>query len=215
MIIDTAYGYGDADVHIGNFFRKPAGATLLPHALIHTKFGHSRHGPPPTERLSLEALKEQWKESCASLPRIDGIYYHLPSSIPEDLAMETLRDKAVADELIRLREEGIMGLTSIGASISNAKVLARAHEEGILLHLDMLQVPQWMAREESALLQALHDQGKAIAVNSPVRFFAKGNEPPKKAFEDCYTELWNMPYVSAVLTGTRYHLVETLTYCGR
>eukprot|EP00930_Biecheleria_cincta_P008493 TRINITY_DN109959_c0_g1_i1.p1 TRINITY_DN109959_c0_g1~~TRINITY_DN109959_c0_g1_i1.p1 ORF type:complete len:294 (-),score=45.77 TRINITY_DN109959_c0_g1_i1:14-895(-) len=215
VVIDTAYGYGNADARIGAWLKSAAGQVFLDKVLIHTKFGHSRDGPPPAEQLTLETLRRDWSQSCANLPRVDGIYYHLPSSIPEELALETLRDKDILQELIRLRSSKESGLTAIGASISNANVLKTAHSEGLLSEFDMLQVPQWMVREEPTLISELHEQGKAIAVNSPVRFFAKHDEPPKKSFEDCYTELWKIPYVSVVLTGTRYHLPETISYSGR
>jgi hypothetical protein len=99
------------------------------------------------------------------------------------------------------------GVELLGTSISHAASLKVAMKEGLLAHLDVVQIPSTMAFAEPEMVLQLAADGKAVVVNSPVRKISKGSSPC-----EAFTALLAVPGVSIVLTGTRTHLPETIRY---
>lgn len=205
VMIDTATGYGYTEEKLGQFYNRYP--HLAEKSFIATKFGHERHGGPPVHSISVETLHKDIKKSAAYLPKIDLIYSHVTSSIPEEEALSFLRDNDVKKALLKYKEEHYGGLQYIGSSISNINVLTTAFAEGLLEYLDVIQLPAWMVHEKPDIISQLYSSGLAVVVNSPVRHLVG-----KKSFANCYTEIWDNKHISMILTGTRRHLSETLGY---
>jgi hypothetical protein len=94
----------------------------------------------------------------------------------------------------------------LGTSISDAAILKEASEGDLLTPFDVVQMPAPIFWEEFDILQSIHEAGKAIVLNSPIRK-SDGNDPKAS-----YSRLLNQPEVSLILTGTRTHLAETVAY---
>jgi aryl-alcohol dehydrogenase-like predicted oxidoreductase len=208
IMVDTAAGYGESEANIGKWFRGQP-TLVFDRAFIASKFGENFDTSTgvTTVALSAAAALSSFERSKQDLGgRIDLFYSHITSQISSDEAIEVLRDTELSEALIALKVRSD-GVQLLGTSISHAAALKTAMAEGLLAHLDVVQIPSTMAFDEPELVRQLAVDGKAVVVNSPVRKISKGSTPCE-AFE----ALLAVRGVCMVLTGTRTHLAETLRY---
>ncbi len=202
VMLDTAAAYGRSEERLGRFLLKRP--DLARRAFIATKWGEEFD--PVTNRswkdFSVQNLRASFKRSQDHLGKVDLLYIHMST----DASADVLRDEAVRQEMERMKIDGEVRL--IGASISNEAILAEAIEQGSLNGFDVIQMPAPLFLKRPALASALHQRGFAVVLNSPVR--KADNQNPENAIR----ELANRPEVSMILTGTRMHLGETVSYLG-
>jgi hypothetical protein len=77
--------------------------------------------------------------------------------------------------------------------------------------LDILQIPSWMIIKHGYFFKELKEAGKYIVVNSPVRF---NIDNPELDFDvnKCYTDVWGNDNVDVVLTGSRNHYKDVISF---
>eukprot|EP01116_Phalansterium_solitarium_P019837 TRINITY_DN5686_c0_g1_i1.p1 TRINITY_DN5686_c0_g1~~TRINITY_DN5686_c0_g1_i1.p1 ORF type:complete len:283 (-),score=87.98 TRINITY_DN5686_c0_g1_i1:108-956(-) len=208
FMVDTAAAYGTSEQRLGTFFGSHP--ELFAKAVIATKFGGSYEKEVGGEfgfDPSLASLVSDFDASVRRLGRVDLLYYHLVSSLPFEVSMAALRNAELTATLRGYRAERRGGLRWLGASISDPKVFVAAYKEGLLDFLDVLQIPMFFPNEVANEIEALFKAGKAIVLNSPIRYTA-GKQTPFEAYRQALTQ----PHVSMVLSGTRTHLAETAAY---
>lgn len=195
VMIDTAAAYGTSEEKLGAYFA--ARPDLFAKAFIATKWGEEFDIAAGMSKIdhSRKNYEASVERSLVRLGKIDLLYIH-------GATLEVLRDRSLVGAMMS------SDIPHSGASISKEDVLQAALTEGLLRGFDVVQMPAWLFMQRQDLAEKLAEQGKAIVLNSPIRW---GKE---KAPKDIYSELFRDPKVSVVLTGTRHHLSETVGYVG-
>jgi len=205
IMVDTAAAYGYSEERIGACFRKRY--NLLQKTFIATKWGEefdvstgeSRHD------YSKENLIFSVNRSLAHLGKIDLLYIH--GTGPRDMVLRVLQDSEVIEEAKSMKESH--NIKYLGVSISRADILEPAIGEELLEDFDVVQIAVDIYLQRPELVDKLSRQGKAIVINSPIR---KGQKIlADKNHREIYELLLKDERV-VTLTGTRYHLEETVGY---
>ena len=133
---------------------------------------------------------------------------HITSKLTEDEAVRTLQNSELVTELLHMRFFGTFGIRKLGITISNASVLHEVIAQELVAEFDVLQVPVWLAREQSALVEQWKRRrlGNLVVLNSPVRY-KQADITISKAYKTAAAP----SFVDVVLTGTRRHLPDTIT----
>ncbi len=202
VMLDTAPAYGTSEERIGEYLRTRG---LLLKVFIATKWGAEFDSVTDTSTLhhTKEHLIFSVNRSILRLSKIDLLYIH-------GTTVEVLKNQDIINEMERMKEEHYGGIQYIGASISDEKVLEQAVKEDLLKDLDVVQMPGSLFLKRSDLIEHISGKGIAIVVNSPISKSEKDKNP-----EAIYADLLKQPGLSIILTGTRYHLNETLEYISK
>jgi len=211
VMVDTAASYGFTEERLGEYFRShPA---QFQKTFIATKWGERQNYDPAKGILeqwtfqpdySVSNLKESVDSSLELLGKIDLLYLHMVGGATADI----LRNQPLMDEMVRMKHEGQAGgIRFLGASISDEKVLEEAVRENLLVPFDVIQMPGSVFLKRPDLIKTIRVNGKAIVLNSVIR---KGDRNVSE--KDNYFRLLDSPAVSMILTGSRNHYRDNMTY---
>ena len=211
LMLDTASGYGDSEVRLGEWLRAPANAEAAARCVVATKFGESFDGASGRTAVALDAAaaERQLSASEAALGgeggagRVALLYSHVTSQLSPEAAAAVYADAALADFLREAKAGGRVAL--LGTSCSYPAVLRAALEQGQLADLDVVQLAAKACVAEPELVEALAAAGKLVVANSPVRQLL--SRPDEEATQDAVDEavdrlLESCPRVAVVLVGT-------------
>lgn len=197
-LFDTAAAYGLAEQRLQQFFKQHREIKLDREVQIATKWGEE--WSPETGSVSDNSPANcgaSFSRSLKCLPRVDVLYFHKPTA-------EVLGSKVIRGVMQWWQKTGL--LKQVGVSVSNPDLLSQLWGAK-LLWPDWLQISSRIIWNNEPLVKEIAEAGKNIVVNAPVRGMPEG-----KTAKEAYQELAAKPYVSVVLTGTRYHLLETIGY---
>lgn len=196
-MFDTAAAYGEAEERLGRFFK--AFPAYKKNSFIATKWGEEFDLTleKSTVDHSRRHLNYSLNRSLRFLPKVDLLYIHKADA-------QVLSSKEIFEEMQRLKKKRKILFT--GVSISNPSIIKEVLAKN-LLWTDYLQIGAWVAWEFEDMLKQIHELGVKIVVNAPAR-----SKPKGMSFEAAYKALLEKPYISFVLTGTRNHLREVLSY---
>lgn len=202
IMIDTAAAYGTSEKRIAEYFTKKQ--QLLPKSFIATKWGEEFDVSTGTSALnhSKKNLIASVKKSLSYLRKIDLLYIHRTS-------VEVLRDREIIDEMEKLKKQRYGQINYIGASISDEFVLSTAVKENLIGWLDAIQIPAFLFLKRADLINEVRKKQVSIVLNSPVR------KCKDKSPKDIYDDLIKHEEISAILIGTRRHLIETIGYFSK
>lgn len=197
LMIDTAAAYGDSEIIIGKLLKQ--NPNWRSKVFIATKWGEEFDLETGLSRIdhSEAHLEYSLNRSEQRLGKIDLLYIHKTNH-------EVIRDKNIMSILSNWKGQNRISL--IGVSISDQHVFESAVYDDELKNIDVIQMPAnvfWNCQEQ---VRAVHAQGKAIVLNSPIRN-TKETTP-----QQAYAELLESKEASMILTGTRNHLLETISY---
>ncbi|KPA10942.1 aldo/keto reductase [Candidatus Magnetomorum sp. HK-1] len=199
IMIDTAPAYGLSEERLGKYFAERK--DFLNNAFIATKWGAEYD--VITKLSSLHHTKEHLifsvNRSISRLGKIDLLYIHGTS-------IEALKNKEIMNEMKIMKSQHIGNIKYIGASISEENTLVKACKDNLIDDLDVIQLPGVLFLKQIDLINELYYKGIAIVINSPIK--KGGNREPRNIFKD----LLSHNQVTIILTGTRHHLEETLSY---
>ena len=214
LLIDTAREYGNAETRLGKYFE--SNPVSFSRAVICSKFGGSLKRQLLKEknngfRITVEDMVDDFCSSLDKLGRIDIYYSHLINDVNVKQASSFLRNGEYLDILQYWKSIEYGGLKLIGASISNLEIMKIFVQEGLYMGLDILQIPSWMIIKHGSFFKELKEAGKYIVVNSPVRF---NIDNPELDFDvnKCYTDVWGNDNVDVVLTGSRNHYKDVISF---
>ena len=209
LIIDTAAAYRGSEARLGEAL------SSLPHEtrkriIIATKFGEYYEESIRSNKTDFSKAKmvDSLQQSSRLLGQLDIVYMHITSKLTEDEAVRTLQNSELVTELLHMRFFGTFGIRKLGITISNASVLHEVIAQELVAEFDVLQVPVWLAREQSALVEQWKRRrlGNLVVLNSPVRY-KQADITISKAYKTAAAP----SFVDVVLTGTRRHLPDTIT----
>ncbi|MFA6142127.1 MAG: aldo/keto reductase [Candidatus Omnitrophota bacterium] len=202
LMIDTSPSYGRSEELIGRYLNNRK--ELLPKTFIATKWGEGFDASSQTATLnhSRRELVASVKQSLSHLGKIDLLYIHRAAS-------EVLKDGEIIDEMTNMKKTHYAGINYTGASISNEAMVETVVKNKLIGWLDVIQMPASIFLKRPDLVNIIRGMGISIILNSPVR--KGGDRQPK----DIYAELLQHEEVSAILTGARNHLRETLGFFCR
>jgi len=195
---DTAAAYGMAEQRLGQFLNQHPEVVEDREVQIATKWGEE--WTPEAGSImdnSLANCRASFARSLNCLPRIDVLYFHKPT-------VEALGNNEIRSVIEWWQGIGLIKYS--GVSVSNPDLLSQLWDAK-LLWPDWLQISSRVIWNNEPLVKDIAESGKRIVVNAPVRAMPEG-----KTAKEAYQELAAKPYVSTVLTGTRYHLLETIGY---
>jgi len=197
LMIDTSSSYGFSEEKLDQYFKSQK--QLLKQTLIATKWGEEFNTSSGICKLkhSLNQLRSSFERSLIRLGKIDILYIHRTNN-------KVLNDKAVIDEMKKLKKDAKLKL--IGASFSNEKTLEEALGKNLISWCNIIQIPAAVFLKRPDLIRKIKQNDTSIVVNSPIR---KGENKPT---EKIYQELISHPEITVILTGTRNHLKETVSY---
>lgn len=196
---DTAPSYGISEERLGRYLAS-LGPDERSAVRIATKFGEhwdAAKGEPFVDH-SPDALKRSLDDSVARLGRIDFLQLHKTTT-------EVLRSRALAEAW---KYAGMLGITSIGASVSDlesAEIAIAGAEYRIL------QFPyNAVQRTFEETLERAAARGMKIAVNRPFgmgRILYENRELTKK---DAFAFILEKRFEGVILSGTKSpeHLEE-------
>ena len=217
LLLDTAEGYGESEERVGAWL-KSGGVGLHDRIVICTKFGERHDCSTGSTALdhSAGAAERAFHESVRRLGRVDVFYSHVTSQLSERQAAKVLADQALAATLARLRRESgcLLGCSLSHESVLEEALRGKAVVAPWLAMLDVMQLPAVLALKRPDLVIGLAALGLDVVVNSPVRGMERmqgmsGVSTPREVI----TTLLAMKGITAVLSGSRAHLRETLQYC--
>ena len=199
IFIDTAAAYGLSEERLGAYLRRHP--EKLARTFICTKWGEDFDIAEEQSSVdhSVGNLHRSAQRSASRLGKIDLLYLHKTN-------VEVLRDKQVIEAMKKMKEEKAAGIRFIGASIFDEIVLEAAVKEGLIDDFDAIQMPSPVFIKRPDLIEVIYKRGIAIVINSPIR--KGGNRAPG----DIFAELLQREEISVILTGTRHHLEETISY---
>ena len=218
IIVATAEGYCSSQERLGRWLQG-AGIGFADRAVICTKFGERHDADTNTTALdhSPYAAERAFRNGTREMGRIDVFYSHVTSQLSEEEATEALENESLSATLQRLRNEsGCL----LGCALSHEFLLERAlpgrgkPTAHWLAILDVMQLPAIMCLRRPDLVLGLAELGIDVVANSPVRGMPlmegiPGCENPSGVIR----RLLATKGIKAVLSGSRTHMKETLTYC--
>ena len=208
VMIDTAPTYGHSETRIGEYLK--ANPDKEDKTIIATKWGEdpAKGGEKGKIDYSKENLLSSVKRSKTRLGKIDILYLHGTGS-PEDVIMALRNKDGVMDEMEGMKKTQHAGIKYLGVSITKEETLEKALKANLLDSFDVVQIPvgTWMNRKD--LIQEMYTKGKAIVINSPVRWGTRLTDNDAKGI---YFDLLSDKRVSMILNGSRYHFNENINH---
>jgi hypothetical protein len=167
---------------------------------------------------SASAAERAFRESVGLLGRVDVFYSHVTSQLSESEAAKVLANRDLAAMLQGIRRSSgcLLGCSLSHETLLQEALPARGKDTAPwLAMLDVMQLPAVLALRRPDLVAGLSELGMDVVINSPVRGMAKlqpevlARAPTPRAV---IRRLLAMEGVTAVLSGSRTHLKETLRY---
>lgn len=192
-VIDTAPAYGTSEKITGLFLKN--NPDLAKHIEIWTKWGaeYDQNSDKSYLNHSIGWLKYSFRRSISHLSRVDGLFIHGTN-------LEVLKNQSIIKQMVSYKKDRELRL--IGASLNTNDSLLKILE---MPEMDMIQIPPYLLFENIEIVSRIHEQGKLVIINSPVRKNFLSISSDEK-----YQMLFNNPYVTTVLSGTRYNLQSTI-----
>jgi aryl-alcohol dehydrogenase-like predicted oxidoreductase len=192
LLLDTASGYGDSERVLGHWLcrqRTALQGAASSRLVLCTKFGETYDltGGETRVDLSAAAAERQLQRSLELLGRVDIFYSHITSQVTAAEAKSALADATLRKALVEMKRSGRVAL--LGTSCSHLEELQQAFQQGLLDHLDVVQVAARVVRDKDgrAFLAQLCSGGKLVVINSPIRHLKlneiKGEEAVKTAVQ--------------------------------
>ncbi|MBU1147253.1 MAG: aldo/keto reductase, partial [Candidatus Omnitrophica bacterium] len=208
VMIDTASAYGPSETRIGKYLNDHP--DKKDKAIIATKWGEdpAKGGNKGKIDYSLANLKSSVARSRKRLGKIDLLYLHGTGST-EDVILALRNRGGVKDEMKRMKDTNYAGIKYIGVSITNEETLNQVVKANLLDDFDVVQVPIGICIDRKDIIEELYAKGKAIVINSPVRW---GTRLTGKDAKGIYSDLLSDKRVSMVLNGSRYHFDEDINH---
>lgn len=199
LMVDTASAYGDAEERLGTFFGR--NGKILSRCFIATKWGEIYYASSEKTEVkhTIDNLYESLQQSAKHLPRIDALYMHVATP-------QSVSDNDLVERMVDLRESEEHGIKLIGFSTSKQETLEAAIASKTIKSFDIVQVNAGLVHNHPELIKQIYDSGRAVVVNSAKR--SQQDKDPKKAYE----EILQHPHVTMLLTGSRNHLLENVSY---
>lgn len=205
VMLDTATAYGNCEERLGQWLKRhPEHRANI---CLATKWGGSFErecAGQPGFILSLDQLKQDIRSSVEHLGApLDILYYHIPSSVPQDAALAALRDGSITSAMKGFQQDGTV--RCLGASVSHADTLRAALEQKLFDGLDVVQVPAIVCHNHEDILTGLRDLDALVVLNSAVRKGSQDTTPAQHI-----TAALQLDPSFVLLTGTRHHLSNTI-----
>lgn len=196
-MFDTAAAYGNSEKILGNYFKMHP--EFHDNIFISTKWGEDFEQATETSTVihTQKQLQLSIERSLSFLPKIDLLYIHKANA-------QIMANAMIKGEMRSFVDRGAIKYT--GASLSREADIVDVLENGTLW-VDFIQTSADVVENRPDIISSLFKKGVAVVVNSPFR-----KRVDKLTPKESYLSFYRNPCVSAMLTGTRTHLRETIGY---